>query len=177
MAKQSEPAAPEETLNADAGSAHEPSRIEMLREEVNRVFDMVHPSDWRLPIPSASGFEWRLPRVADWRPFPSVDLVETKKSFVYTAELPGLSEVDVEVKISNSTLVLSGVKNDTYDEGEGEHHFSERRFGQFRRSFHLPEGINTAKVAAEMSNGVLSVTFPKSASAGKNEKTVKIKTT
>lgn len=105
---------------------------------------------------------------------PSIDLKETSKDISVMAELPGLSEDDVDVAIADGMLTLSGEKKYEKSEEKGDYHIMERRFGSFRRSFRLPDSADLDKVAAVFDKGVLTVTIPKKKEAVKAEKHIKI---
>lgn len=98
---------------------------------------------------------------------PAVDVYETADEIRVTAELPGLTESDVNVTVQNGVLTISGEKKEEREEGkEGEsHHLYERRYGHFERSFTLPRSVIADDVKARFADGVLSVTLPKSAEA------------
>ena len=102
-------------------------------------------------------------------------LVEKDKEFAITAELPGLDEKNVEVKLSNGNLVISGEKKDEREEKDKDHFFSERRYGSFKRVFRVPEGVDADKIDAAFDKGVLTVRLPKTAEAQKPEKKIEIK--
>lgn len=123
--------------------------FESLRRDIDRLFD-----EWRSPS-QFLGFE--APRILSdaWQIAPAMDLVETADAYVMTAELPGLDESDVELKLSNHTLMVTGEKNEEREETRADYHLSERRFGSFQRSFRVPEGVEVDKIEAEFAKGVL----------------------
>jgi len=89
--------------------------------------------------------------------------------------LPGLEQKDVEVRLSNGTLIIKGEKREEKDERQKDYYMSERRYGTFMRSFRLPDTVDTDKIEARFANGVLTVRLPKSAEARQNEKKIEIK--
>ena len=92
---------------------------------------------------------------------PPVDIYQTSEhELVLKAELPGMAREDVEVSVENGTLVLKGQK--TFDTEVKEEHYRrvERSYGQFYRSFTLPNTVDTSKVAADYKNGILTVKLP-----------------
>jgi HSP20 family protein len=103
-----------------------------------------------------------------------MDIVQDKDKYEITAELPGLDEKNIEVKVSNGSLVIMGEKEERKDEKESNRYLSERRFGSFQRAFSLPESIDTQKIEAGFKNGVLKVSLPKTAVA-KKEQTITVK--
>ncbi|KAI0064293.1 HSP20-like chaperone [Artomyces pyxidatus] len=96
---------------------------------------------------------------------PKMDVHENKDANTVTAsfELPGLRKEDVSIDVHNNVLTVSGeTKADTQRNEDG-WAVRERRYGRFSRSVPLPQGIDNGEIKANMENGVLTVTFPKSA--------------
>jgi HSP20 family protein len=156
-----------------AGPAWPP--FDNLRREIDRVFDSFHRG-WPFPFPRSS-FDFDLPsrRLAGWNVAPAVDVTEREKDYEITAELPGLDEKDIEVKVANGVLTIKGEKKDEKEEKQKDYYLSERRYGSFLRSFQLPEAVDEAKIEAGFAKGVLTVRLPKSAKAQEAEKTIPIK--
>jgi HSP20 family protein len=94
---------------------------------------------------------------------PAMDLIETDKDFVLKADLPGLSESDVNIELEDNVLTISGERKAEHEERQAGYYRVERSFGAFRRSLTLPEGVDPDSVKATFSNGVLEVTVPKPA--------------
>ena len=92
---------------------------------------------------------------------PTVDIQELEGQYILTADLPGLSKSDIEIKVDNDVLTLSG--NRETDENESGYIFRERRTGSFERSFQLGRGIESVGIEANYKNGVLTVLIPKKA--------------
>ncbi len=92
---------------------------------------------------------------------PAIDVHETDTAIELTAELPGLSEDDVEIELRNRQLTLRGEKNITHD-GAGDLHLNERSYGSFSRTIALPDTVDPEKITAEFKKGVLHITMPKS---------------
>lgn len=107
---------------------------------------------------------------------PAVDVTETDKGYEITAELPGLADKDLEVKLANGALTIKGEKTEEKEEKRKDYHISERRYGAFERSFQLPQGVDSDKVEASFKNGVLKIMLPKTAEAQKAEKNIAVKT-
>ncbi len=126
--------------------------------ELDRLFD----SFFSVPFTRAGA-------VAAWTP--AVDVKETEDAVLLSTELPGLTSKDVKVTVEDGVLSISGEKKQEVNEGgeNGDHWFTERRYGSFERSFTLPRGVNAAKVAAKFENGVLTVELPKAAEAKARE--------
>ena len=146
-----------------------------LRSAVDRVFSEFDPGLWSFPFRRS---------VFDTEPFwtsevtgtaPVVDLTEDEKGFEITAELPGMDEKNVEVKLANGGLTIKGEKTEEKEEKQKDYYIKERHFGSFERSFRVPEGVDKDKIEATFSKGVLKVILPKTAEAQKAEKKIAVK--
>lgn len=92
---------------------------------------------------------------------PKIDIKDKKDSIVVKAELPGMSEEEIDVEISDGVMTISGEKKGEEEkEGEG-YYYRESHSGSFTRTFSLPQDIKGDKAEAEMKNGVLIITIPK----------------
>lgn len=148
---------------------------ENLRREVDRLFDDFHPFSWRLPSAFFAADLPRLPSAAWRQPAPAMDVTEKEDSYEVTAELPGLEEKDVEIKLTNDTLTIKGEKKQEKEESGKDYYLSERRYGFFQRSVLLPDGIDTDKIEASFAKGILTVKLPKTPEAKSAEKVIPIK--
>lgn len=105
------------------------------------------------------------------------NISETDKDFCITAELPGMTEKDVDVSVSGDRIVIKGEKkSETEEKGDEkgrEFHRIERRSGSFQRMMTLPFTIDPEAVDAKVKDGVLTVTVTKPPEAV--SKTTKIK--
>ncbi len=92
---------------------------------------------------------------------PSFDVKETGEAYVFTADLPGVKESDLELSLTGNRLTISGKREEEKRE-EGERWYTyERSYGTFSRSFTLPEGVDAEHADANLKEGVLRVTIPK----------------
>lgn len=105
---------------------------------------------------------------------PQTDICETDNQFTMTLDLPGMTEDEVDLKIKDGRLTVSGEKTTEREEGEKDYHLRERRFGSFSRSFRIPESVDDTKIKAEFSKGVLSVTLPKKPTAASTARKIKV---
>ncbi|MGD1876971.1 MAG: Hsp20/alpha crystallin family protein [Kiloniellaceae bacterium] len=137
-----------------------------LHREVDRVFDSFWGS---LGAPALFG-ENGGGIALDVR----VDATEDDKAYHVTAELPGMSEEDVEVTFADNTLTISGEKKEEKEVKEENVHRRERSFGSFRRAFTLPSEVDEAKIAATFKDGVMTIDLPKSQTAQKKAKKITI---
>ena len=94
---------------------------------------------------------------------PTVEVEEKKDALIVKAELPGLKDSDLDVRIENNVLYLKGEKQREKKEkdDQGRIFFSEVEYGSFERSFALPDYVNQDKIKATFKNGVLYVSLPK----------------
>lgn len=88
---------------------------------------------------------------------PAVDIAETDEGLEISAEVPGVSEEELDVTIVGDVLVLKGEKNENVDEKKRDYHLVERRYGSFRRSIPLGFVPEKEAVTAAFSDGVLKL--------------------
>ena len=114
------------------------------------------------------------PRAA--RPWsPAVDIYETENELVLKADVPDVDLKDIDVRVENQTLTISGERKfEQENTGKGYHRI-ERSYGSFVRSFAVPNSFDTDKIAADFKNGVLSVTLPKKEAAKPRQVKVEVK--
>jgi HSP20 family protein len=93
---------------------------------------------------------------------PAVDVTDDDKAYKIAAELPGMTEKEVDLSITGDMLVLKGEKRLEREEKEKNRYLV---YGAFQRSFPLPDGIDRDKISAEFSKGVLTLTLPKTPDA------------
>jgi HSP20 family protein len=106
---------------------------------------------------------------------PELDVRKTTKSIVIEAELPGVEEKDVSVRLAHGLLTIRGEKKHEREEKDESHYLAERSFGSFERSLRLPETIDEGKVEARFDKGVLKITAPKKPEAVKAERKIDVK--
>ena len=96
---------------------------------------------------------------------PAVDIYETENELVLKADVPDVDQKDIDVRVENQTLTVSGERKFKKEENGKGYHRIERNYGAFSRSFAIPDTFDTEKIAATYRNGVLSVTLPKKEAA------------
>ncbi|HOU52451.1 MAG TPA: Hsp20/alpha crystallin family protein [Myxococcota bacterium] len=121
--------------------------FERLHEEVDRLFRNVTPSG------AVAGSQCWVP----------VDVLENAEEVVLRAELPGVKPDQVDVRIEDNVLTLSGEKKLENEEKKDQYLRVERFYGKFSRAFTLPHYVDAGKVVAEYKDGVLTLHLPKKA--------------
>lgn len=99
-------------------------------------------------------------RVADFFA-PSSDAAATPDSYEVNVELPGVAREDVSVELDGNVLSVKGTKRSSHEEEGRTYYFSERRYGEFHRTFRLPEDVNPDDVSATFKDGLLTLRIPK----------------
>ena len=94
---------------------------------------------------------------------PAVDIYETENELVVKADLPEVSEKDLDVRVENNTMSIRGERKFEQKTEKDNSLRVERTYGSFTRSFSLPNTVNTEGIKADYKNGVLTVTLPKRA--------------
>jgi HSP20 family protein len=123
--------------------------LRTLQEEVNRLFTGSMPRTFD---------DEGIARGA-WSP--SVDIYENKEQIVLEAELPGMKREDFDLSVENNVITLRGQRQFEKQDDSDNYHRVERAYGNFTRSFTLPNTVTAEGANAEYKNGVLRVTLPK----------------
>ena len=140
----------------------EPFRnLSTLQEQVNRLFETSFKSN----ADNSTMTTWA----------PAVDIYETENELVLKADLPDISEKDLDIRVENNMLTVRGERKFEQKVNEDNYLRIERTYGSFSRSFSLPNTVNTEAIKAEYKNGVLTVQLPKRAES--KPKQVKVNVT
>ena len=100
---------------------------------------------------------------------PAVDVYEDAEKLVLKLEIPGVKQDDLDIRLENQTLVITGERKFEASEKAENFHRIERRFGSFVRSFTLPQTVDSESVTASMDAGVLTISLAKKAGADSPE--------
>jgi HSP20 family protein len=92
---------------------------------------------------------------------PAVDIFETGDRIVLRADLPGMEQNDIELRVDDNILTLRGERRAPGDVKPEDLHRAERPYGPFVRSFSLPINVDQSGIRAVQKNGVLEVVLPK----------------
>lgn len=124
-----------------------------LHREVNRLFDDM--------LGGAGGPLAAAGSPSGLMPLPRLDVRESEGELCITAELPGVKESDVDLRIDGDLLTLSGEKKNEIDRKQENYHVMERSYGSFRRTVQLPFAPNPDEVQASFEQGVLTIRMPR----------------
>jgi len=150
--------------------------FESLRREIDQLFDDFGGGFWRTPFRrSASDMVPSWDRDVAWATVPAVDISDTEKAYEITAELPGIDEKNIDLKVANGVLTIKGEKREEKEEKKKDYYLRERNFGSFERSFQVPDGVDNDKIEASFKKGILTVTLPKKPEAQAAAKKIDIK--
>jgi len=109
--------------------------------------------------------------IAEWAP--EVDIIEDEKEWLVKADLPEVKKEDVKVTVEDGVLTITGERKFEKEDKGRKYHRVERSYGNFLRSFTLPDTADGAQVNAEFKDGVLKVHLPKNEKA--KTKTIEVK--
>ncbi len=149
--------------------------FENLRREVDRLFEDFTMSPLRLPFRRPAFDIEPFWSPGSWVAAPAIDFVERDDAYEVQADLPGMDEKDIAVKVVGDVLTIEGETHEEKEEKKPDFHLRERRFGAFERVLRVPEGVDRDKIEASFKKGVLTVTLPKTVKAQKPEKTIEVK--
>ncbi len=134
-----------------------------LQEEMNMLFD------------NFFGLEKRGEDIDMVRWAPRVDIVEANGGYELHADLPGMKKEDIKIEIQENMLTLRGERKLEEEKKDQNFRLTERFYGQFIRTFTLPENVNRDMIEAEFKDGVLRLAIPKVEKAKPKEIEVKVK--
>jgi HSP20 family protein len=136
----------------------------VMQSEMNRMFDAFN-KHWGIgAFPEMTGTF-----------MPRLDVTEDAKVLTVTAELPGMSEKEIDLSISGDALTIRGEKKEEKEDNNKNYYYSERSYGSFTRTIPLPRQVETDKVTASFKKGVLTITLPKTSAAGDGAKKISVK--
>lgn len=107
--------------------------------------------------------------------FPNVNSREDDKAFYLDVDLPGVKKEDIELNITDGVLTIKGERKIRKTQEDKTYYKIESSYGKFERSFTLPKDIDEGKIEAEVKDGVLSLTIPKSTQDIQKTKKIAIK--
>ncbi len=144
--------------------------MEQRFEDMENWMEGLFGSPFRRSLRRHAGF--RSPRFR--QSAPTVDVFEDKNELVIKAEVPGIEKGDLDIKVQENVITISGDKKGEKTVEEGDYYFHERSAGSFRRQIPLPEGTESDKAKAVFKDGVLEIRIPKSEAAKEKMKSIAI---
>jgi HSP20 family protein len=145
------------TFNPFRSTGWNPLRdLRSLENRLERIFG-------RSSLMDDDGEEESLAISHKWSP--RVDITEDEKEYLVKAELPELRKEDVKVTIENGQLIISGERKFEKEDKSKKYHRVEFSYGNFLRTFTLPDGVESEKVVADFKDGVMKIHLPKNAKA------------
>lgn len=135
-----------------------------MRREMDRMFEEMTKS-----------FSLARPAFGMGPMSPRVDMRETDTAVEIHAELPGVTEKDIEVQLADGVLTIKGEKKQEREEKEKGYYLMERSYGSFLRQIPIPVEVEEDKIEAKFDKGVLSITLPKRPTAETKAKKIEIK--
>jgi HSP20 family protein len=128
---------------------------------------------WRTPFAEMDRLREQLEKGNRWSGvFPLINVTEDKDNYRVRAELPGLKAEDLDISATATSLALSGERNIPEEGKDSNYHRREREAGKFSRMVKLPGEIDPSKVEANLTDGILTVTLPKSEAAKPRQITI-----
>ena len=148
------------TSNGNALSAFRDGFEHLLDDFLTAVTG--HEESDFLPASQSRSASQAHQEATNWRwGMPTVDVIDGEKQLTITAELPGVSERDVDVTISGEVLTIRGEKKYDHEEKDGDRYYVERRYGSFSRAIRLPFNAEDLETQAAFDKGVLTISIAK----------------
>jgi HSP20 family protein len=124
--------------------------LERMRGQMNRLFEGLSGRPFNIPSAGV---------------FPLMNLTEDGDKFFVRAELPGIKADELEISVTGDTLSIGGERKFTPEDEKAKYHRRERDAGKFNRVITLPKQVDTEKVKATTTDGILTIVLPKAESA------------
>ncbi|SFB49021.1 Hsp20/alpha crystallin family protein [Azotobacter beijerinckii] len=151
--------------------------LDRLRRQVDHLFSDFSRKALRTPFTrNLFDSEPQWSRELFGQGMPAVDINDKGAAYEISAELPGMDEKDIEVKLSSGCLTIRGEKKEAREDKKKDAYVAERYYGAFQRSFALPQEVDAERIEANFSKGVLTLSLPKKPEALADEKTIEVKT-
>lgn len=161
VAKQESKAVEKPQPSTAISPAGEMERVfDRVRDLERRMLDSFFRRDWLSPL------RWEepvLPELGEMFKLggPKVDIIERDAEVVVRAEAPGVAKDDLNISLTENTVILSGKTRHEQKEDAGNYRRMEMSRGEFSRTLHLPADVDASKASAKFKDGVLELTLPK----------------
>jgi HSP20 family protein len=145
-------------------------------------FELMMRDPWRLMREMMMNPFGAFPQMAPWGDGgggdlgwnPSFEVRETDDAFLIKGDMPGIKQEDLEINLVGNNLQVSGSRAQEQEQDEGTWHTYERSYGQFSRTFPLPESADPDKVSCDLKDGVLTVVVPKQAGSAPQRRKIQV---
>jgi HSP20 family protein len=108
----------------------------------------------------------------EWNP--TFEVRETDDAFLFKGDMPGVRQEDLDISVAGNNLQLAGKRDREQESDEGTIHTYERAYGQFSRSFALPDSADVDKIKCDLKDGVLTLVVPKKAGSAQQRRKIQI---
>lgn len=132
--------------------------LNRMQNEINHFFR--HNGSSFTPALFDDTESWQ---ATDWAPL--VDIKEDDNQYIVTADIPGVDPKNIEAYMENGLLTIKGKRQSETEEKTGNYRLKECSYGEFERTFRLPESADSKQIKAKNKNGVLTLTIGKKATA------------
>jgi len=129
-------------------------------EEMERWFEDAFPARWRRRFRGGMPSWDEFPTAFEGR-VPSVDVIDRDSEVLVRAEIPGVNKKDLDISVTDNSVCIKGSVQHEKEEEKGEYYHRETSSGSFSRTVLLPSGVDTTKVNATFTEGVLEMTLAK----------------
>jgi len=143
--------------------------VEEIREQIERLFSDFTEESRGLPF----GHEFPLAKLKTGTWLPPIEVTESDQELIVSASLPGMKPENINVEVTDHSLLISGESRRESKVDEKHFHRSEFQYGQFMRRIPLPDYIENKNCKANFNNGVLEIRLPKSESSKRQKIEVK----
>lgn len=132
--------------------------LQHMSEEMDRLFDIFFSRG----IGTRSGVASMTssPGLTKGMWAPEIDMYETDGKLKIVADLPGMNKDDIQIEFRDGMLTLEGDRRDVHEDKGNGFRRTERHYGHFYRTVHLPDGVNPEEAKAKFKNGELEITLP-----------------
>ena len=137
----------------------EPVKID---NEFDSMINSIFNEEWDLPLEERN----------NWTP--DMDVKETDTSLIIKADVAGLTKKNIQVKVVDQVIVISGEGKEETDKNNEHYYLRERKTNSFKRSFRLPDTVNQDEITASCKDGILHIEIKKNAEVPPMEKAIKI---
>lgn len=143
--------------------------LDQLHRDIDKLFDNFFQGFPRWSVQKENGRSWH------GLIHPHVDVGEGEKQYTITVEVPGVNEKDIDLTVTDGTLMIRGEKRYEQEDHNKQYHRIERSYGSFQRMLSLPTDADDNTIDAKFRNGILTITIAKNPNAKSPVRKISIK--